>query len=84
MIENFIKNLGKICLGTTVSFEEAVLKAVNLGGDTDTIGAITGTLAGAYYQLAGIPEKWIQQLVNRELIDEKCRQLLEHLYKQSK
>lgn len=67
------------CLGTTDSFEEAVLKAVNLGGDTDTIGAITGTLAGAYYQLEGISEKWIQQLANRELIDEKCRQMLEWL-----
>lgn len=66
-------------MGTTDSFEEAVLKAVNLGGDTDTIGAITGTLAGAHYQLEGIPEKWIQQLANRELIDEKCRQMLEWL-----
>ena len=72
------------CLGITDSFEEAVLKAINLGGDTDTIGAITGTLAGAHYQLEGIPEKWIHQLANRKLINEKCRQLLEHLYKQSK
>ena len=65
--------------GTTESFEEAVLKAVNLGGDTDTIGAITGTWAGAHYHLEGIPEKWIQQLANRALIDEKCRQMLEWL-----
>ena len=67
------------CLGTTETFEEAVLKAVNLGNDTDTIGAITGSFAGALYKLEGMPDRWIQQLVNRELIDEKCQKLLESL-----
>lgn len=67
-------------MGTTSSFEEAVLKAVNLGGDTDTIGAITGTLA-ALYQLESLPKHWIDQLANKVLIDEKCRQLLDTLYK---
>lgn len=33
----------------TSSFKEAILKAVNLGGDADTVGAITGMIAGAYY-----------------------------------
>ena len=64
------------CLGTTETFEGAVLKAVN---DTDTIRAITGSFAGALYKLEGIPDKWIQQLVNRELIDEKCQKLIECL-----
>ena len=67
------------CLGTTETFEGAVLKAVNLGNDTDTIGAITGSFAGALYKREGIPDKWIQQLVNRELIDEKCQKLIECL-----
>jgi ADP-ribosyl-[dinitrogen reductase] hydrolase len=40
------------------SFEEAVLVAINAGGDTDTIGAMTGALAGAYHGLAGIPAHW--------------------------
>lgn len=33
----------------TNSYNEAILKAVNLGGDDDTVGAVTGLLAGAYY-----------------------------------
>ena len=69
------------CLGTTKSFEEAVLKAVNLGEDTDTIGAITGSLAGAIYKLECIPERWIEKLANRSLLEEKCHQLLEYIDK---
>ncbi|MGT2950265.1 ADP-ribosylglycohydrolase [Streptococcus cuniculi] len=69
------------CVGITNGFEEAVLKAVNLGGDTDTIGAITGTLAAALYQLESLPKDWIDQLANKVLIDEKCHQLLDTLYK---
>lgn len=59
------------CLGTSLSYSEAVLKAVNLGGDTDTIAALTGGLAGIKYGYDGIPESWIKKLVNKELI-EKC------------
>lgn len=33
----------------TNSYKEAILKAINLGGDADTVGAVTGMLAGAYY-----------------------------------
>ncbi|NQO47333.1 ADP-ribosylglycohydrolase family protein, partial [Streptococcus suis] len=64
------------CVGTTDSFKSAVLKAVNLGGDTDTIGAITGTLAGALYKIESIPEEWIQKLANKSLIDEKIKEFL--------
>ena len=46
----------------TNSFESAILKAVNLGDDADTIGAITGQLAGAYYGTKGIPNNWISDL----------------------
>jgi ADP-ribosylglycohydrolase len=42
----------------TDSYEQAVLKAVNLGKDTDTIAAITGGLAGLYYGFDSIPEFW--------------------------
>ena len=63
------------CVGTTNSFKDAVLKAVNLGEDTDTIGAITGTLAGAKYSFESIPKEWIEKLVNKALIEEKCEQL---------
>lgn len=50
------------CFLNTNSFEEAVLKAVNLGDDADTTGAVTGGLAGIYYGLKSIPKKWITQL----------------------
>jgi ADP-ribosyl-[dinitrogen reductase] hydrolase len=40
----------------TTCFEDAVLKAVNLGHDADTVGAIVGQIAGAFYGLDGIPE----------------------------
>ena len=65
------------CIGTTNSFKDAVLKAVNLGEDTDTIGAITGTLAGAKYSMESIPVEWIEKLANKALIDEKCELFFE-------
>ncbi len=46
----------------TDTFEEAILKSVNLGDDADTVGAITGQLAGAFYGVDGIPDKWINGL----------------------
>jgi poly(ADP-ribose) glycohydrolase ARH3 len=48
----------------TNSFREAVVMAVNLGGDTDTIGAMAGAVAGAYYGLDQIPQEWIDPLEN--------------------
>ncbi|ARO55093.1 hypothetical protein B2G69_13830 [Methylorubrum zatmanii] len=51
------------CVGSSGSFSEAVLKAVNLGDDADTTGAIAGQLAGAFYGLSGIPERWPKRLV---------------------
>lgn len=44
------------------SFEEAVVSAANMGGDADTIAAITGGLAGAYYGYEAIPGRWIKSL----------------------
>lgn len=59
-----------VCAYQTDSFEEAVIMAVNLGGDTDTIGAVTGGLVGAYYGLSNIPERWTDKLVNKnEILD---------------
>jgi ADP-ribosyl-[dinitrogen reductase] hydrolase len=54
---------------TTNSFEQALTEVVNLGGDTDTAGAILGALAGAYYGASAIPERWLEGLQNREGID---------------
>ena len=50
------------------SFEEGVLKAVNLGDDADTTGAIYGQLAGAFYGLDGIPDRFKDKIAMKELI----------------
>lgn len=57
-------------------YRETVLKAINLGGDTDTIAAIAGGLAGIYYGVKDIPEKWIQSIAKKE---ELC-QMFEQFY----
>jgi ADP-ribosyl-[dinitrogen reductase] hydrolase len=56
------------CFLTTDNFEQAVLKATNLGDDTDTVAAVTGQIAGAYYGETGIPEHWIKKLYDYERI----------------
>jgi ADP-ribosyl-[dinitrogen reductase] hydrolase len=43
---------------TTGSYEEAVVRAANLGDDADTVAAVCGALAGAYYGYAAIPQRW--------------------------
>ncbi|MGE5237722.1 MAG: ADP-ribosylglycohydrolase family protein, partial [Chloroflexota bacterium] len=53
----------------TDSFREGCLKAVNLGNDADTTGAVYGQLAGAHYGLRGIPETWVGKLLHRDLIE---------------
>ena len=50
------------CFLNTDNYKDCVLKAVNLGGDTDTIGAVAGGLAGLYYGMEAIPEEWIDEL----------------------
>lgn len=64
------------CLLTTTNYNDAVLKAVNLGGDTDTTGAITGGLAGLYYGLEDIPVKYRLALVKTKEIGSLCGELL--------
>lgn len=47
---------------STGSFRDAIIGAVNDGGDADTIAALTGGLAGAYYGYSAIPESWLKTL----------------------
>jgi ADP-ribosyl-[dinitrogen reductase] hydrolase len=51
------------------SFEEAVLRAVNLGDDADTTGAVCGQLAGAYWGESNIPEALRSSLARRDLLE---------------
>lgn len=63
------------CLLTTSNYKEAVLKAVNLGEDTDTTAAVTGGLAGLCYGHESIPESWILKLARKEDIEDLADKL---------
>lgn len=69
------------CFLNTESYSEAVLKAVNLGEDTDTTGAITGGIAGIYYGFENIPEEWVEVLARKKDIEKLCEKLDEKLMK---
>ncbi len=49
----------------TSDFETGALKAVNLGDDADTVGAVYGQIAGAFYGISDIPKKWLDKLYRR-------------------
>jgi ADP-ribosyl-[dinitrogen reductase] hydrolase len=57
------------CLLTTKDFRECVLKAVNLGDDTDTTGCVAGGLAGVAYGLKNIPFEWIRTIPRKGDVD---------------
>ena len=57
-------------------FREAVLRAVNLGDDADTTGAVCGQLAGAYWGESGIPREWRDNLAERDQVEEGLRALI--------
>lgn len=67
---------------TTGSFKDALLKAVNLGDDSDTVGAVMAGLAGLYYGYEAIPEDWVSAIQKREWIEELCntRAAIERFY----
>ena len=60
------------CALNTDNYKDAVLTAVNLGGDTDTIAAITGSIAGIIYGYDTIPKEWLEKLVKRDYLEELC------------
>lgn len=57
------------------TFKDSLIYAVSLGGDTDTIGAMCGAIAGAKYGVESIPQKWLVNLENREYIENLARDL---------
>ncbi|UQB68121.1 ADP-ribosylglycohydrolase family protein [Epilithonimonas zeae] len=69
------------CFMNSESYSEAVLKAVNLGEDTDTTGAITGGIAGLFYGFENIPEEWVSELVRKDDIEKLCNKLENRLMK---
>ncbi len=56
------------CFEKTDSFEAGAIECVNLGLDTDSVGAVYGALAGAFYGYEAIPARWRDNLVKKELV----------------
>lgn len=63
------------------TYKEVVLKAVNLGGDTDTIAALAGGLAGIFYSVKdGIPEEWIQSIEKKDELYQMFQEFYQACY----
>ncbi len=57
--------------------EKAVIEAANAGGDTDSIACVTGALCGALHGVGSFPQRWINGLENKDLIENLAGGLLE-------
>lgn len=82
--ENNIKSSGYVvdtleaaiwCFLNTDSYKDCVLKAVNLGDDTDTVGAVAGGLAGLYYGIDSIPKEWVAIIPKKDWIMELAEKM---------
>ncbi len=58
------------------SFDQAVLRVVNLGEDADTTGAVCGQIAGAHWGVDGVPGHWLDNLARRDILDPALDALL--------
>lgn len=67
------------CLLNTPDYKSCVLKAVNLGRDTDTTGAVVGGLAGLRYGYYSIPKEWLDTIIKREYIESLCNEVYDEL-----
>jgi len=67
------------CLFKSSDYKEAVLKAINLGIDTDTTGAVTGGLAGIMFGLESVSSKWIKSLAKLDNIETLIKNFIERL-----
>lgn len=64
--------------GTTTNLRDALLRAINLGGNSDVVGAVCGQLAGAHYTVAAIPAAWRNSLMQKDLIEGFADRLFTH------
>lgn len=62
---------------TTHNFRDALVAAVNLGGDADTIGAVCGQIAGSYYGYSAIPRKWLEAVKDWQMVDALIEKFLD-------
>ena len=65
------------CVENSTSFENAVTQAINLGGKSDTVGAVAGQLAGALYGLEAIPVRWFDKLYKVEKLTDVAMQMVD-------
>jgi ADP-ribosylglycohydrolase len=63
------------CFLNTKNYSQAVIKAVNLGDDTDTTGAVVGGLAGLQYGYANIPAKWVEKISRAKDIEDLAERM---------
>lgn len=66
----------KWAVAKTDNFHDALLLAVNLGDDADTVGAVTGQIAGALYGYGSIPHDWLNVLAWKDQITTQAQKLL--------
>jgi ADP-ribosyl-[dinitrogen reductase] hydrolase len=76
-------NAAMWAFNTTNTFEEGMIAAVNLGGDSDSIGAVYGQIAGAYYGFDAIPERWVKAVKTWEKVDALIEKFLDTVEKKS-
>jgi len=67
------------CVLTTENYRDCVLKAVNLGSDTDTTAAVAGGLAGVLYGFDSIPHEWVETLARKDKISAMCEAFLKKM-----
>ena len=72
------------CTINSSSYEDAVITAVNLGLDTDTIGALTGSINGIIYGMDSIPLRWLNKMRKKEYLDELSEQFLDKISSKEK
>ena len=66
-------------IANTKNYEEAVLMAVNLGYDADTVAAITGGIAGILYGKEQIPKRWISKLKGKETLEKEVERMYKNI-----
>jgi ADP-ribosyl-[dinitrogen reductase] hydrolase len=71
----FVLAAARWALSTSGSFRAGALRAANIGGDSDVIGAVHGQLAGAFYGHASIPNAWLRTLAKGALIESLAERL---------
>ena len=66
------------CVVENDNYEDTVKAAIAMGNDTDTTAAVAGGMAGALYGINGIPQRWLDALRGRDIVDPMLEKLLEH------